>query len=62
MKNNELITICDNFEKINPEFNKLFAKLNEGIIPDIKTEKVMLMQGERNLSLWMKSLLIFVMM
>lgn len=51
MKNNELITICDNFEKINLEFNKLFAKLNEVIIPDIKTEKVMLMQGERNLSL-----------
>jgi hypothetical protein len=51
MKNNELITICDNFEKINPEFNKLFAKLNEVIIPDIKTEKFMLMQGERNLSL-----------
>ena len=47
MKNNELITICDDFEKINPEFNKLFAKLNEVIIPDIKTEKVMLMPNEK---------------
>ena len=62
MKNNELITICDDFEKINPEFNKLFAKLNEVIIPDIKTEKVMLMSGERILRLWMRNLSIFVMM
>lgn len=40
MNKNELITVCDDFEKINPEFNKSFAELNKVIIPDIKTEKV----------------------
>ena len=31
MNKNELITVCDDFDKINTEFNKFFAELNEVI-------------------------------
>lgn len=40
MNKNELITVCDDFDKINTEFNKFFAELNEVIVPDVQTEKV----------------------
>ena len=40
MNKNELITVCDDFDKINTEFNKFFAELNEVIVSDVQTEKV----------------------